>query len=152
MAPARAENGEATRHDGTCADAGSTATNGRERALEDLLDAARQVRTLSEVRAERARLRTKRAVERWTASAGTSIALAALLACGALLAGIGLLIRLRAIFADQPGVGELVTGVWLILVALVWGQTRKQRAERALIRRLQIRHGLTQPDRGHRAR
>jgi hypothetical protein len=86
------------------------------------------------------------------ASAGTSIALAALLAGGALLAGIGLLIRLRAIFADQPGVGELVTGVWLILVALVWGQTRKQRAERALIRRLQIRHGLTQPDRGDRAR
>lgn len=147
MASARAENGQATRDDGTCAAAGSTAANGRARPLEDLLDAARQVRTLSEVRAERARLRARRAVERWMASAGASIAAAVLLVGGALLAGTGLVIRLRAVFADQPGVGEFLAGALFVVIALVWGRLRKQRADRALIRRLRARHGVEQHDR-----
>ncbi len=122
-------------------------TNGRERALDDLLDAARQVRTLSQVRAERAHLRTRRAFERWTASAGASIATAVLLVGGAVLAGTGLVIRLRAVFADRPGVGELLAGALFVVIALVWGQVRRHSADRALIRRLQARHGFEQHDR-----
>jgi hypothetical protein len=147
MAPARAENGQATRHDGTCADASSTATNGRERALEDLLDAARQVRILSQVRAERARLRTRRMLEGWAASAGASIATAVLLVGGVVVAGTGLVLSLRAVFAGRPGVGELVAGALLVAIALVWGRIRRLSADRASIRRLQARHGFEPYDR-----
>jgi hypothetical protein len=147
MASTHAENGQATSHDGTCAAAGSTAASGRDRVLEDLLDAARQVRTLSEVRAERARLRTRHAIDHWMASAGAGIAAAVLLVAGAALAGTGLVIRLRAAFAEWPGIGELLAGALLVAIALAWGRLRKQRAERALIRRLRARHRFEPHDR-----
>ena len=146
MEPPPAVNGQAMDHDMACPPDGRAGASTRERALDDLLDAVRQLQTLSEVRAERARLRASRMLGRWTASAGASLALGLLAASGAVLAGIGVLLRMRAMFADQPGVGEMLSGALFLFVALGWAWIRKSRAERALIQRLEARHGAALGD------
>jgi hypothetical protein len=117
-----------------------------ERAFEELLDAGRQLQILAEVRTERARLRLRRRMASWMAEAGAGFAIFLLVAIGGALVVIGLVGRFRALFADLPGMGDLLAGALLLATALAWGIARRVRSERSLLRRLESKHGGDQAD------
>jgi hypothetical protein len=123
-----------------------------ERAFEDLLDAGRQLRLLAELRAERSRLRLRRNLSRMVARAGAAVARSLLLSAGVLLVAIGVVVRLRAVFSDQPGMGELISGALLIAVAAGWAIAGETRSERLRMRQLKTRHGVGQAQSSARER
>ncbi|MFN0009899.1 MAG: hypothetical protein ACKVXR_18555 [Planctomycetota bacterium] len=110
-----------------------------ERMLGALVDAIRQWGILADVRAEGVRLRLRRTVSRFVGRLCFGAAMLLVVGAGVVLLVMGLVACSRALFAEHPGVGDLLSGAVLLTVALTWGTVRSVLSERAEVRRLEAK-------------
>jgi hypothetical protein len=115
-------------------------------AFAALADGVVQVRTLLDLRAERARMRARRMLERVRNELCIAALLLVAVVAGALFVVIGAVGGLRALFADQPWLGELAAGVLLLGAAGATMLVRSLRREREELHRLEEKYGALEDD------
>jgi len=111
-----------------------------ERMLGTLLDAIRQWGILVDVKAEGVRLRLRRTVSRFLGRLCFGAAMLLVVCAGVVLLVMGLVGCFRALFAEHPGVGDLLSGAVLLAAALTWALVRSVLSERAEVRRLEAKY------------
>jgi hypothetical protein len=111
-----------------------------ETVVTEFAEAAQHVRVLLNVRADRAGLQVRRAIEGAVSRALLWSAVAGLAVCGLVMFAAGLAETLSALLEPRPWLGKLAAGVLLLGGAAVWVAVLRARSERAELERLRRKY------------